>query len=285
MTTSTTRLTDDLLRRALAELADGPDASLLLTEVLRHVEAAPQVARRPWDTRGWGRAGVLVVAALLLVGAIGAAVVLSGPRPDPQPIPTPDPQEPISVPGFVQPFTYRLPPGETLRLEPRGPEPPLVLAAEGGNRVLEIFSIRGSVGGCGDAASLDETGLNPARFMDGLRGMLGDGMGPERLTTLGNLPAMAADVDLAAVPCRALTFHQSGIGWSGVRLPRLLDQPSSLIVARTNYGMVGAIISARSEAAYDEWLPIARAYLDSIVFNIGARPSSWPHEDESVESP
>lgn len=272
MTSDTTRLTDDLLRRALAELADGRDPSLLLAEVLRGVDVTPQVARRPWDTRAWARAGVLVVAALLLVGAIGAAVVLSSPRPIPQ-------QEPISVPGFVQPFTYRVPPGETVRLTARGPEPPLVLAANRGSRILEIFLVTGVVHDCRDVATLDRTGLNPAAFMDGLRDLLGAGMGPQRVTTLGNLPAIAADVDIASLPCSQLTFHESGLGWVGGNEPRLMDQPSSLIVARTNYGTVGALISASTEADYAEWLPIARAYLDSIVFNTGARPSNWPEGD------
>jgi hypothetical protein len=269
MTTNATPLTDELLRRALAELADGPDGSALLTEVMRRADTTAQVARRPWDTRGWGRVGVLVVAALLLAGAIGAAVVLSSPEPDPQPL-----SEVISVPGFVQPFAYRLPPGETVRLTPRGPEPPSVLAANSGSRTLEVFLVTGEVSACGH--QLDPSGFDPPAFMRGLREALGAGIGPITQTTLGNLPALSAEIRLDASPCQTLVFFQHGIGWGGGNEPRLLDQPSTLIVARTNYGTVGALISATTEDDYAEWLPIARAYLDNFAFDSGPRPSDWP---------
>src|SRR4029078_13349951 len=46
MTGTTSRITDDLLHRALAELAAGPDADILLADVIRAVDSRAQVGRR-----------------------------------------------------------------------------------------------------------------------------------------------------------------------------------------------------------------------------------------------
>ena len=120
MTTNSSRLTDDLLRRALTELAAGPDGDMLLRDVLGAVESRPQVARRPWDTRRWGRSAVLVaVAALLVVAMVGATVVLTQPQPSPPPTRTPLPlsDEVVRVPDFLAPFSYRVPVGLSGKLD------------------------------------------------------------------------------------------------------------------------------------------------------------------------
>ena len=88
MSENARHLTDELLQRALTELAADPDGTVLLTDVLRSVDSTAQVRRRPWDVRGWRGAGLLVAAALLVTAAIGSALVLSSRQPEPQPSPS-----------------------------------------------------------------------------------------------------------------------------------------------------------------------------------------------------
>ena len=114
MTDHTLHLTDELLQRALTELAEGTDGTVLLNDVLRSVDSAAQVRRRPWDVPGWRGAGLLVAATLLVTAAIGSALVLANRQPEPQPSPSVPALLPrvISASDFVAPFTYSLPSGQ-----------------------------------------------------------------------------------------------------------------------------------------------------------------------------
>jgi hypothetical protein len=282
MTRTARPLTDERLRLALVELAGQPDASLLLPEVLRSIDALPQVRRRPWDTRGWGR-GVLLVAALLATLAIGAAIAFSGPRPDPQPVPSPRPGA-ISALEFVVPFTYVLPNPESAPLTVRGSDSPVVLYSLAGSyfppdaqgfRRLEVFLVTGQVHRCVNPDAIegqDTHRLNtePSAYLEELRDRIGVGIGPISPATLGNLVAVRATVDPAANSCEGSRIHEDGLGLSWVTFEPSLDNPGTLIVGRTGDTTIGVLISASNDELLAEWLPIAQAYVDSFIFETDA---------------
>ena len=281
MTERTTGLTDDALRRALAELAGEPDATALLNEVVRTVDRMPQVPRRSWTAPSW-RFGALVAAAVLATLGIGAAVALSLPRPDPQPTPSVPALLPdaIAVPDFVVPFTYVLPEGEADELNARGTVMPYpIYGFHRGSASLAVFLVTGFVHTCEDLDAVDPSassgvlegtslGDEPALFIERLRDEVGVGIGPIRPSMLGNVSALEAEIDPADGTCSRALLHEVGLGlrWSEPEL----RGPSTLIVARTGESSIGVLISGADEAAYRDWLPIARAYVDSFVFEDAA---------------
>jgi hypothetical protein len=277
MTTNSSRLSDDLLRRALTELAAGADGDMLLTDVMRTVDARPQVARRPWDTRGWGRTVVLVAAATLLVAAtIGATVVLTRPQPTPQPTRTPLPlsTEVIRVPDFVVPFTYRLPVGMGGQLEPFGSEEKVFTIdghTVGSSGTLELFPVSGMAHACGASSdhSLRPSIISgvPTALLDGLRSA-GAGIGPATTATLGNLPAVAADVDPSLGRCPRVTLHIGGLGLSYAKYEPALDVPGRMVLAQPGR-TIGVWISAPTAKALANWLPIAQTLIDGLSFDSG----------------
>lgn len=75
MTTKRALLTDALIREALQDLAAGPDAGALTSDVLRHVDGTSQARGLPWPAFQGHRRTVLVgLAALLVVGLVGALI-------------------------------------------------------------------------------------------------------------------------------------------------------------------------------------------------------------------
>lgn len=283
MTGSTSRLSDELLRRSLSELAANPDGSALLTDVLRTVDSTAQVGRRPWDAPGWGRAGLLVATVVLITAALGAAVVFSALRPQPQPTPSAPAvvSDAITVSDFVVPFTYRLPQGETAKLGRVGRAEPAVIYSRqrGFSDHLSVFIITQYLHACptvtGDPA--DDTlmiGTEPSAIMQALRDTAGVGLGPISTTTMGNLPAVTAEVDPAGNLCGHYAFHENGLGLGATSMERTLDDPSRLIVARTETRTIGVLISSATQDELVQWLPIAQAYVDSFVFETGALPSA-----------
>ena len=276
MTANPTRLTDEVLRRALIELTGEPDAEVLLTEVVRIVDDTPQVRRLPWAAPAWGR-GALLVAALIVMLAAGVAVALSQPRPAPQPDPSV-----IAVTDFVLPFTYRVPAEEAERMHGIGAGTgpfPMYGITSGSNR-LTVFEVTGNVHECGardtdpSASSVTvssvELSRDPTTFMDELRDEVGVGLGAAREAMLGNLPAVEAEIGPAAGRCSDALIHQNGLGLGWAGLEPALRGPATLIVASANGTSIGVMISASNEDAYSHWLPVARAYVDSFVFEGGA---------------
>ena len=266
MTTNAPRLTDDLLRRALAELAAGPDSDTLLTDVLRGVDSHAQVARRRWDTRGWRRAAILAAAAALLVaGAIGTTVVLTRPQPSPQPTRTPLPlsTELVRVPDFFVPFAYRVPVGMSGKLEVHS-APDGFYSIEGrvaGSGTLSLFFMTGA---CMDAPSMETT---PRQTMT-LPPSLGElDEGPINRTSVGGLPALTIDIDSERGACRNAVFHLHGLNVAPLEAQLTLNRPGRLIAASTGAGTVGVLISAPNEAALSEWLPVAQALVSGIEFD------------------
>jgi hypothetical protein len=275
MTTISPHLTDDRLRQALSELAAGPESDLLLAGVLRIVDSQTQVGRRAWDTRGWGRASLLIAAVgLLVAAAIGATVTFSHPQPSPQPTHTPLPlsSELIRVTDFVVPFTYRLPVGTPAQLQPYGSLDKLYFidARAGGPGRLTLFPVNGIVHGCGTGAGnglpTSTVALDPAAFLEALRDTYGAGIGPTRPSVLGNLPAVGADVDPKLGTCVSVAIHLDGLGLSYAQYEPSLSSPGRLIVARTQGRTVAVLISASSAEALTEWLPIGEAFVDGMVF-------------------
>jgi hypothetical protein len=245
MTGYSARLTDELLRRSLVEMAAGPDAGQLLTEVMRTVDATAQVRRRPWDTRGWGRYGVLLAAALLIAAAIGTAVALSRPQPAPQPTPVP-PGSVIRVTDFFQWFSYRLPSADAAMLTsgPRG------YSLRDGSRELQLFDI------------WTQNVSDPVSVVLELESTWGACIDRVRPAELGNLPAISARFTPGAGVCSALRFREPGIGTTDV----VISDPSTLLVAQTSHGMLGVLISAPTAEGLAAWAPIAMAYVDSFEF-------------------
>lgn len=272
MTANPTRLTDEVLRRALIELAGGPDAELLLTEVVRIVDDTPQARRLPWAAPGFGR-GALLVAALIATLAVGVAVALSQPRPAPEPDPSV-----ITVTDFILPFTYRVPAedAEPMHGIAAGSGPYTMYGVTSTSGTLSIFEVTGNVHPCGsrevDPSASSGTvpsvhlSREPAAFLDELRDEVGVGLGAARETTLGNLPAVEAEIVTAAGRCSDALIHQNGMGLSWLSLEPALRGPATLIVASTGDTSIGVLISAGNEDAYSNWLPVARAYVDSFVF-------------------
>jgi hypothetical protein len=253
MTRTARSLSDDLLRRALAELAAGPDASALVSDVLRSVDTATQVPRRRWDVSGSRRAGLLLVAAVL-TAAIGGAVALSSPRPAPEPTPSPPavPGAAIQVDDFVQWFTYQVPPGRTALLETPQAEYPAHTLTDGSRR-LQLFSI------------WSQEVTDPVEVVQGLRDRMGSCITGVRPATLGNLPAMVAEFTPGPGRCSTLSFFSPGIGTT----PISVSDPSKLLVAQTSHGTIGVLVSAPTDDELRAWLPVAQAYVDSFEFTTG----------------
>ena len=269
MTTNSPPLTDDLLRQALAELTAGPDSDLLLADVLRIVDSQTQVRRRAWDTRGWGRAAMLIAAAaLLLAAAIGATVTLSRPQPSPLPTRTPLPlsTELIRVPDFFAPFAYRIPVGMSGNLEVRSaPDGFYSIAGDAANSgTLALFYMTGGMHGCpvdGDDPTTNDDVAALLRELD---------EGPISRTSLGGLPAWTVGVDPARGKCRGATFHLHGLDVAPLEAQLTLSKPGRLIAASSGAGTIGVLISAPNEAALSEWLPMADALVSGFEFNAPA---------------
>ncbi|HEY7464218.1 MAG TPA: hypothetical protein VH987_07240 [Candidatus Limnocylindria bacterium] len=214
----------------------------------------------------------MFVAALLVMGAIGLAVLGSLPRPQPQP--TPPARAAIRVEDFVVPFTYSLPAMHSGRLASVGGAEPAVIYATGRtfSRGLEVFLVTGGVHNCLSPAAPGSVGFisvseDPSAFLLGLRDIAEIGLQSIRQTTLGNLPAWGAEVDPTGNTC-SLTpnqLHETGLGIG--RPEPTLDRPGRLIVARIEDTTIAALIWATSEEELSEWLPIGQAYVDSFVFS------------------
>jgi hypothetical protein len=290
MTAKSARLTDELLRRSLTELAAGPDADELLTDVIRTVDSTTQVHRRPWDLQGFGRPALLLAAVLLLTASIGLAVFLSSPRPEPQPSPTASARPvtvlPIVQPtDFIEPFRYTLPPGESITLRPISRTAPHVVYGRTGatrERTLEVFLVTGIVH-TGPCNGVDPDGnggptrgfdvdQEPRTLLEDLRDEVRVAVGPISQARLGNIPAFAAEIDPTQSICANTSFHENGQGLFSGSVEPTLENPSKLIVGRIGDRTIAVLISATTEEALAEWLPIAQAYVDSFRFDNATEP-------------
>jgi len=277
MTETTRHLTDELLRRAMTELAEGPDGTILLSDVLRSVDSSAQVRRRPWDVPGGRGAGLLVAAALLVTVVIGSALVLASRQPAPPPSPSAPALLPqtFTAPDFVAPFTYSLPAGQTVHLTPKGATTPATIYGRGGgtpSRQLQVFLVTGSVHACPDLDSesgVDRIliGTQPSAFLRELRNTVGVGIGPIEPATLGNLPALAADIDPSRNACSPILLHENGLGIQATGLEPTLDNPGRLIVGKSGAQTIAVLISASNEDDYAAWLPTAEDYVDTFAFD------------------
>jgi hypothetical protein len=277
MTDNAQRLTDDVVRRALSELAAGPDADVLVSDVLRTVDAQAQVGRRPWDTRGWGRAAVLVAAAALLVTAvIGATVTLTRPQPTPQPVRTPLPltNELVRVPDFFVPFSYRVPEGMSGKLMTTyNPDSVYAIRPKAGSGTFVLFSITGQMHAFPVAGATRECrslGSEPATDDDVATFLRGLDEGPIQQTTLGGQPASEVVIDPAGSACRNAVFHVHGLLASQLEPGLPLAYPGRLIVSRTADATVGLLIYAPTAAALADWLPVAGALTNGLTFDAAA---------------
>lgn len=201
-----------------------------------------------------GRPVLLAAAAVVLMGAIGAAVAALGllARPGQAPLAPTEPPR-IRVSGFVQDFTYAVPPGQTARLELTSQAPAYTVHHELGQ--LQLFSIWAG----GEVT-------DPVEVVEGLRETMAECVAPPRATMLGNLPAVGTDFRPTAGACGRLSFHQPGIGIGDITA----STPSILVVAQTSHGTIGVLISAATDQDLAQWRRIARQYVDRFVFTSGA---------------
>ena len=277
MSENARHLTDELLQRALTELAAGPDGTVLLTDVLRSVDSTAQVRRRPWDVRGWRGAGLLVAATLLVTAAIGSALVLASRQPEPQP----SPSAPALLPGvfsasdFVAPFTYSLPPGQRAHLTRMGATTPAELYGRDGgtgSRRLRVFVVTGAVHVCPDESSTyyrqrpDQRGA--VRLPAGASGYrrrryrtdpANHAREPSRVWVRRSIPR--------ATRARRSCSTRAGWAFGSTGLEPKLDNPSMLIIGQAGLKTIGVLISASNEDDYAAWLPIAQAYVDTFAFD------------------
>jgi hypothetical protein len=211
----------------------------------------------------------------------------------PGPSSTPRPGQPagapssglISVPDFVVPFAYQLPSGETVELSRTGyPDSPAVIytrrsvayAPNAGSRALQVFLVTGLVHPCEAEATRNPSGwttspstklkTEPMAFMEGLRDIAGVSIGPITATTLGNLPAVTADLGPPG-SCPETLMHENGLGLGWRNDEPALKYPSRLTVAKAGGRTIGVLITASTETDLAAWLPIAQAYVDSFVFD------------------
>jgi hypothetical protein len=178
-----------------------------------------------------------------------------------------------TVSDFAVSFTYRLPVGANAELEGYGSANRIYLldGRAGKSGTLELFPISGYAHGCGTASGnglpTPTVTTEPIRFLEDLGSDVGAGIGQISETTLGGLPAFAADVDPAQASCDRASIHIDGMGLSYAKYEPALNRPGRLIVSRANARTtIGAFISAPSKDALAEWLPIAQAYLDGLQF-------------------
>jgi hypothetical protein len=182
----------------------------------------------------------------------------------------------ISVSDFTVPFTYRLPVGLGGQLEAHGSGNKVYLIdghTAGLSGTLELFPVSGIIHGCGEGSG---NGLptsvmsgDPSRFLNGLREGAGAGVGSVITSTLGNLPAVTADVDPSVALCPRVLLHIDGLGLSYAHYEPALDAPGRLILTQLRGKTFGAWISAPTDRALPRWLPIAQALVDGLEFDTG----------------
>ena len=142
-----------------------------------------------------------------------------------------------------------------------------------GSRTLQVFLVTGSVHACPDLSSESSTigsvrvGGEPSAFLQELRDTAGVGVGPIEPTTLGNLPAFAAEIDPTRNACSPILLHENGLGIGATGLEPTLDNPGRLIVAKSGAQTIAVLISASNEDDYAEWLPTALEYVDTFAFD------------------
>ncbi len=279
MTSGPVRLTDDALHRALVELAGHPGDSALLTHVMRTVDVTPQVRRRPWDIPPLGRGALLVAAALAALG-IGAAVALTQPQPSPQPAPSTPAREPerLTVAEFVLPFRYVIPEGETDEVtQLGGPGVYPLFGLFRGSANLTVFEVTGIVHSCELEKVPEQSepvrvgqrlGTDPATYVEDLRNRVGIEIDEGRPGTLGNLPAVEAEIGTSETADCYPQAHVDGMGIGGAAQEPELRGPGKLIVAEAERRdrTIGVLIKAADQAAYEAFLPVAEAYLRSFDF-------------------
>ena len=109
----------------------------------------------------------------------------------------------------------------------------------------------------------------PSAFLQELRDTAGVGIGPIEPTTLGNLPALAAEIDPTRNRCSPILLHENGLGIGALGQGAEAGQPGHDSSSAQSRGMtIGVLISASSEDEYAAWLPIAQAYVDTFAFDI-----------------
>jgi len=218
----------------------------------------------------------------------GAPSVDASPRPSATQMPTSHAAPAsglIRVSDFVVPFTYRLPSGETVELSRSGyPDSPAVIYSrkavsygqDAGSTAIQVFLVTGSVHSCGPSMTPNSAGAvssqstrlktDPEAFMEGLRDRAGVSMGLITETTLGNLPAVTADLGPPG-SCAETLMHENGLGIGWQSKEPAVKYPGRLIIGRAGARAIGVLITASTETGLAAWLPIAQAYVDSFVFD------------------
>jgi hypothetical protein len=189
----------------------------------------------------------------------------------------------LSVSDFAVPFTYRLPVGLGGQLEAHGNAQKVYTIdahTVGSSGKLEIFPVSGYVHACGTNSTAGTA--RPAAFLEALAHRFGAGIGAVTPTTLGNLPAYGANIAPSLGRCTQVSLHLNGLGLSYAESEPLLNSPGRLVLAEVavrpigvgaqrGRQTIGVWISAPTEKAFVEWLPIAQALLDGMTFESTSR--------------
>jgi hypothetical protein len=297
MTANPQTVPDERLRRALAELAAGPDGTALVAEVLRAVDATPQADGLAWPPRFSGRhLAIIAATGLLLVMLVGAVALFSGMLPAPEPVPGPidpspstatsQPTEPganAAAEDFVRPFTYTMPKGEIGILASRSSPPSQLYSFyRGAAYGIEVFLIQGYVHRCpyfypastpgGTSVGTASIRTSPDGFLADLRDV-GVGVGAVSTTTVGGYPAVVAQIDPDAGACFGTTLHVDGTGLKYRAVEPALDRPATIFVASVDSLSIGIRIWAADAETLKSWLPRAMLFVDSLQFVDGPGPT------------
>jgi hypothetical protein len=286
MTTQHHRLTDALLRQALAELAAGPDSGRLVGDVLRSIESTQQVRGTTWPPRlGWRQLAIVAATALLLVTLVGSIALLSGVLPDPLPVPgptlpTPSASAATILPGTADmqlpPFSYAVPQGSGL-VRSTAPTALIQQFTSGPRGVLVFRAVGGAH--CGSEGPPMPVRPSPREFLEDVESA-GIELGDISDLTIDGRPAAMVEIDGAAV-CTAADLHLDGVasGAGGIsrfqttvkfyNASEVVEEPagrfSRLIVVDVNGAGVAMLVWAPN-ADWETWLPVAMEFVESIRF-------------------
>jgi hypothetical protein len=142
--------------------------------------------------------------------------------------------------------------------------PATIYGRAGVSQELLVFLVTGNVHVCGPSLEGNALDTEPSAFLQGLRDEAGVNMGPISQTTMGNIPAVATELDLDT--CSGSRIHEDGLGMSYQGYEPQLDGPGKLIVGRVGDRTIGVLISHSNVDDYVDWRPIAEAYVATFRF-------------------
>lgn len=265
MTSDNFTVTDAEVKRALDELAAGPDGDLLVADVMRVVDTTPQARgsawRVPWMT---SRVAVIAASVLLLVAIGGAAVLLSEALPEPRPPGTPGM---LDLPGME--LGYVIPENSGLgvhveRLDASWYQFSEITNPHGPGPTIDVFPAEGDVHPCpmsNGGSSRVPIRSSPQGFLEDLREIAGTGIVGETATTLDGYPAWSAELEAGEDRCGTADLHIPPGSLGDV--PAFTGRSGTFTVVDVNGSSIAILISAQPDDL-QAFLPVGDAFVSSI---------------------